>query len=394
MLYILGMGGAKQIQVRCRYDAMANPNTLIPHPRNPNKHPDKQLTAFAEYVKRRGWLRAVTVSRISGCVTTGHGQRLVAIALGVDVPIVYVDYESAADELEHVLADNALGGMGVIDKEALSDALSFLRNLDTDLASIGFEDYRAPDMEFSLDDEEQGGDEEQGSITELKDAVIFSSANQWGLPDLRADRLAMGPLPVDTIRIVRDEDVHAVGWAEYGYCGLDRLCEVPGRVVHFYIPDIKYGPLWTDAPRKGKELLKGHFAGVVGPDFSVFGDDPFAVVLYGQYQSRWVARYWQELGLPIVPNIRGFAKWMDMFCAGIPKEAPCVAAQCRSGMPDKREFARKINIAFDLLGFKTLYLYGGAVNRQQIEPVLSREFETVYLKDAQKIARERIVNHG
>lgn len=379
-----------------------SPGDLHPHPRNPNQHPKSQIEALCASVRRFGWRDVVTVSKETGYIIKGHARRLAALALQIECPVVYQSFSSESEELAYVVADNRLAELSVLDDSILTSALSYLAEAGEELLAVGFPDFKIPDADFEFGDvsddkkDETKDEHKEESVYDLKEAVIFPSSNSWGIPDLDVEAIPKKPLPTNTIRIVGGQDADAVGWAEYGYCGLYRLCSTPGRVVHFYMPDEKYGPLWTEAPKKGQELLRGAFAGVVAPDFSVFGDDPFAVTCYTQYQTMWVARYWQKLGLSIIPNLRVFAggKYLSLFCAGIPKEAPCVASQCRSGIPDKRGWAKAINDAFDILGFKELYLYGGETNRQAIEPVLSHSFKTHYLKDALRLGYERTANHG
>jgi hypothetical protein len=43
------------------------------------------------------------------------------------------------------------------------------------------------------------------------------------------------------------------------------------------------------------------------PDFSLYPDWPIAAQLWNTYRSRWLGRYWQQGGLPVIPTVN----WSD-----------------------------------------------------------------------------------
>lgn len=72
-------------------------------------------------------------------------------------------------------------------------------------------------------------------------------------------------------------------------------------VPHFFIDDFKFERCWTSPDRYG-ETLKD-FGYVIGPDFSVYADWPLAVRIYNHYRNCWLTRYWQEMGITVVPTV-------------------------------------------------------------------------------------------
>lgn len=75
--------------------------------------------------------------------------------------------------------------------------------------------------------------------------------------------------------------------------------------VHFYIDDYQFDRVWY-SPEKYLEFLK-QFKGVIAPDFSLYVDMPKAMQIFNCYRSRVLARYWQDNGIIVIPNVT----WSD-----------------------------------------------------------------------------------
>lgn len=71
--------------------------------------------------------------------------------------------------------------------------------------------------------------------------------------------------------------------------------------VHFFQDDHKFEIVWQK-PRKHLEKLK-LYGCVLSPDFSMYTDFPIAVQIMQHYKKHWVARFWQEEGLAVIPTI-------------------------------------------------------------------------------------------
>lgn len=54
------------MRVHCAYDEMKDVDLLTPHPRNANKHPEKQIKYLAKIMAHQGWRHPITVSKRSG----------------------------------------------------------------------------------------------------------------------------------------------------------------------------------------------------------------------------------------------------------------------------------------------------------------------------------------
>lgn len=131
---------ASGIPVHCAHRELADVTTLVPHPRNPNRHPDKQIALLAKVIRHTGWRAPITVSNRSGFVVTGHGRLEAAKLLQVElVPVDRQDFATEADEWAHLVADNRLAEIAETDDAALKALLDELDAGGLDLELAGFD---------------------------------------------------------------------------------------------------------------------------------------------------------------------------------------------------------------------------------------------------------------
>lgn len=71
--------------------------------------------------------------------------------------------------------------------------------------------------------------------------------------------------------------------------------------IHFFEYECKFVRCW-EQPTKYMNLLS-QFGLIISPDFSMYTDFPRAIQIYNKYRNHWLARYWQEQGLIVIPNI-------------------------------------------------------------------------------------------
>lgn len=74
-----------------------------------------------------------------------------------------------------------------------------------------------------------------------------------------------------------------------------------GTGVHFFIDDYRFNRIWT-APDKYIDPLRQYHC-VMSPDFSTYADFPMAIQIYNHYRKHWMAAYWQEHGINVIPTI-------------------------------------------------------------------------------------------
>lgn len=127
------------MEIRCAYRELLSPNSLKPHPANPNEHGQDQIDLFVEILKYQGWRRPITVSIRSGYITKGHGALAAALAAGCDkVPVDYQDYVDEAQELADIVADNQLARMSQMNVGKLQKIVGQLETMSVNLELTGF----------------------------------------------------------------------------------------------------------------------------------------------------------------------------------------------------------------------------------------------------------------
>lgn len=128
----------EEIKVHCRYMELVDPATLMPNPRNPNRHPKRQIELLAKIIKTQGWRQPVTVSNRSGFIVRGHGRLEAALLIGCKVPVERQDYASEAEEWADLVADNRIAELASIDNDELAKLLAELDGLDMDMELTGY----------------------------------------------------------------------------------------------------------------------------------------------------------------------------------------------------------------------------------------------------------------
>jgi len=131
---------ASGVKVYCAHDKVVDITTIVPNPRNPNKHPDNQIELLAKIIMNQGWRNAITVSTRSGFIVRGHGRYEAAKQMQVDeVPIDFQDYASDAEEWADLIADNRIAELSKMDSAGLKDLLNEIDTGDFDMDLTGFD---------------------------------------------------------------------------------------------------------------------------------------------------------------------------------------------------------------------------------------------------------------
>lgn len=71
--------------------------------------------------------------------------------------------------------------------------------------------------------------------------------------------------------------------------------------IHFFLDDYQFNRVWA-RPRTYLHMIQ-KFAYVMSPDFSIYVDFPLVIQLYNHYRKHWLAAYWQENGVEVIPSI-------------------------------------------------------------------------------------------
>lgn len=164
--------------------ALIDIDRIIPNPKNPNKHSEKQIERLAKIFRHQGFREPLTISNQSGFLVCGHGRLDAAKALGVEkLPVMMQDFENEALEYAHMTADNEIARWAEFDEESFYSNIDILGELDFDLT--GIQNFKVPDLE-DLENYEP----EKDDIKKFKIEVQFS--NEMERDDLHDDLLSKG----------------------------------------------------------------------------------------------------------------------------------------------------------------------------------------------------------
>ena len=164
-------GYASGIPVFCEHSEIADVVKVVPNPKNDNVHPDHQIDLLVRFIKHRGWRSPITISTQSGFIVRGEGRFLAAVSAGWDeVPVDYQDYESEAEELADLKADNRIMVFSHPDASKEKELIQELVDLDVDLELVGF-----------------AGDDISAILDELDVEKYFEDAPTPDIPDTEDD---------------------------------------------------------------------------------------------------------------------------------------------------------------------------------------------------------------
>lgn len=136
------------IPVFCTFDELLETEKVVGNPRNPNKHPKKQVEMLAKIISATGWRANITISKLSGYVVKGHGRLEAAIKAGCEkVPVEYQNYTSEAEEWADLTADNRLAELSDMDNTMLADLLA---EIDTGEFPLELSGYTEEDLDGIL----------------------------------------------------------------------------------------------------------------------------------------------------------------------------------------------------------------------------------------------------
>jgi hypothetical protein len=140
----------QEVKIRCAYNAIKDIAEIVPHPQNPNQHPTHQIKLLAKIIAFQGWRSPIVVSKRSGFVTKGHGRLAAAKILGLSaVPVDFQEYDSEAQEMADIYADNQIASYAEMNEELIKATLAEFDTGEIPLEMFGFqgadlEKYLAP----------------------------------------------------------------------------------------------------------------------------------------------------------------------------------------------------------------------------------------------------------
>lgn len=140
---------------------------IVANPKNRNVHPESQIEALAKIISASGFREPLIISKRSGFLIAGHGRLEAAKKIGMaELPVIRQDFESEAQEYQHMIADNEVARWATLDVQGLrSDLTEF--DLDSfEIDMLGIDGFTVDDLN-SIDVNNPYGefDNEMGDTT-------------------------------------------------------------------------------------------------------------------------------------------------------------------------------------------------------------------------------------
>lgn len=155
------------MEIQSRDIKMVDVEAIVPNPKNANRHSIEQIQRLEKLIKYQGFRNPLIVSNRTGFLVVGHGRLEAAKNLGMnEVPVIYQDFESEAQEYAYLISDNEIARWAELDKQALLDNLDE-SGLD-DLQLLGIEDIDS----IKLPNFDPASLDEQGKLDELDPKYI------------------------------------------------------------------------------------------------------------------------------------------------------------------------------------------------------------------------------
>lgn len=111
----------------------------------------------------------------------------------------------------------------------------------------------------------------------------------------------------------RDKQPSGVVLPARAWGSLSRKKEAVGG-FHFYVDDYRFDALWRDP---GK-LVRTRPLWATEINYSLFDNTPAAVAVWHTYRKRWLARYWQEAGIPVFVDLNVPECHQEINLLGVP----------------------------------------------------------------------------
>ena len=405
---------------------------VLPYGKNPRRN-KKAVDAVASSIQQFGWNQPIVVDS-EGVIIVGHTRYLAAQKLGLEkVPVVVAKNLTPDKVKAYRIADNKTNELAEWDVSLLSDELKELSEagwgdfsglafstmeIDALLSPLAEETKLSrPTVGSALEDEEGDEDEEyeeeeeeeeeprryleeeieqddepvdadaEGSIHAFNENTVFKTSNRWGVPELIPSMCWDGDIKgVYAI----EGDISPARIIQWGTIGLDE--RMRDHVVSFYAHDNRFeAAIWSKAVTSITKFQAIKPAALVMPDFSLWTNDPPLMNLYNVYRNYWCARYWQEAGLKVLPNILILNEQArDYVTLGMPKKLKAAAIQIRTtdgSDYQKKLFLTELNWWCSQIECEKIFVYGGE-HRPWIEPSLPSGPEFVWITSFHRVRKE------
>lgn len=206
-----------------------------------------------------------------------------------------------------------------------------------------------------------------GDVNKLNIDCLFETENEYGFPEVESNLE-----PKDLLSFIYANRIPTKAEKE--------------KAVHFFLDDYKFEKLWT-RPKTFINTFK-QYAGIVSPTFSVWSNQPYALNVFNMYRSRWITRYYQEFGIPVLVDVRWADESSYDYCfSGIKKHSPVIVNTVGTKRNDNRKiFVDGFYEMMRVIEPSKLFVYG------EVMPVDFDKYfdDVVYFESFWKQQRDKI----
>ena len=327
-------------------DVEADPKELEgkENPLNWKYHPTRQLDYISASIEEDGWIGKPTYCANTDRLLDGHGRLKRALERDYkSIPVQVGFWNKEQGDLILAKYDN-MGRMASVDANALSslteaalkkvkgkkkmekgdmpklgllkDVHSYAQSIierKTDKINIRHSKRSVKDIIDNItgtdkDHRVTGTDNEEMYDLYLREDIIFPcKGNQFGIPDLLESKIYTDQTDLPTDTFARKNKTLRENWF---YCqgsrpfDSERHIKPVGGFLGFFTEDKCFERCYNDSSNYAEQLLHEKWTAIVEPDYSTYWDWPFAKRLWSVYRARWCCRYWQQMGMNIIPMIR------------------------------------------------------------------------------------------
>lgn len=369
-----------------------DPKSLQPHNRNPRKHTARQREAYRALRDSLDpgaqWLQSPIYNRQTGRLLDGHMRVDEAIRAGeTAIPVRVLDIPESQELLilEHL---DSISTLATVDPKAQAELTKsnleniskkhkrILNNLSTSYQAAIHKVLVPPvhthqSRQIEKPEPTPTPSTPQDAVQlSINNDAIFPSDNEWGIPNLLKWHRP-NPLTVPDRIYTRTEPPTPTTY----FCQSTRPFrdKTDGGILGFYTEDWRFEHIYRDGAAFANILLQESWGGIIAPDFSTYHTWPLPLQLYNVYRSRWCARLWQELDLPVIPSIQDLGDpehTQSIVLDTIPPKYPIVSLQTRKTSAhtnrDYTDLLRLIHAIHATIQPKYIILYGGAVVEKYI----------------------------
>lgn len=421
--------------------------SLKPDPNNVNVHNERNLDAIEKSLLKFGQVEPLLVQKSTGMIIGGNGRydRMCKLnrmkKFPADAKVILLDIDDAKARMLAV-ALNRTAQLSNIDHSKVAEILSMVANAGEDVANLGYsqvemnllieraakqaapvfglvdkaekdvtletsgiptqvarmaetlESEEAPAPPKTVSDTTAANDPEAvetNSIEMYNVNILFPSKEIFEIPPIRKDMCM--PCPDDLVVYTGYDEIGLATqpkgenqlniWGTFtpkdGYAN---------KLIGYYIWDDKFEESWYDAANFTRKLVARKPLGCIAPNYTPTGNT--AQKIFCIHQCRWVARFWQEAGIKVIPDahLSPDPDHWSYYWAGIPKGAPCVAVQIQTAKhEDDRGVPWKKNTLKEMLNRlepETLLIYGDIRSEKRmnmLDGILPNDLKIVVVDD-------------